>query len=131
MDRFIGRRDVRDTLELHPLGGDPYYLGVFLVGAYQESLGDFHNLFGKTHTLMVESVEGGRYRIEHVEPGDTVREVLRVVGHRKDSLLRRMRSLCEDALSRGAISRQESRDILRFYEQGLEGYTYLEREPPE
>ena len=131
VDRFIGRRDVRDTLELHPLGGDPYYLGVFLVGAYQESLGDFHNLFGKTHTLMVESVEGGRYRIEHVEPGDTVREVLRVVGHRKDSLLRRMRSLCEDALSRGAISRQESRDILRFYEQGLEGYTYLEREPPE
>ncbi|RMG21670.1 MAG: biosynthetic arginine decarboxylase [Deltaproteobacteria bacterium] len=128
IDRFIDRRDVKAVLPLHPLTGDPYYLGVFLVGAYQESLGDRHNLFGKVNTVLVEPGENGTYRIEQVDTGETVAEVLRGAGHRREDLLARMRRACEDALAQQAISRQDSREILRFYEQGLAGYTYLERE---
>ncbi len=128
IDRFIDRRDVKDVLELHSLGDDPYYLGVFLVGAYQESLGDLHNLFGNTNTVLVSMASGGGYRIEHVEPGDTVNDVLHYTGHTRAELIARMRHLCEASLRAGRISLEDSREVLRFYEAGLAGYTYLERE---
>ncbi len=128
IDRFIDRRDVRDVLELHPLKDDPYYLGVFLVGAYQESLGDLHNLFGNTNVVLVSVATGGGYRIEHVEPGDTVTDVLHYAGHTRAELVARVRHLCEASLRSGRISLEDSREILRFYEAGLAGYTYLERE---
>jgi len=129
IDHFIDRRDVKDVLELHPLRKDePYYLGIFLVGAYQEILGDLHNLFGDTNDVQVSLAPGGGYQIEHVEPGDTVAEVLKYVCYKKDDLVARVRRATEAALRSGKITLEESRRMLRAYEEGLAGYTYLERD---
>ena len=128
LDRFIGRRDVKDVLELHPLNGESYYLGIFLVGAYQEILGDLHNLFGDTNDVQVKIAEGGGYLIESVNPGNTVSEVLSYVSYSKDELVSRVRRSVENALRAGRITLAESRHLLRAYEEGLAGYTYLERE---
>ncbi len=126
VDRFIDLRDVKDVLELHPLGDDPYYLGVFLVGAYQEILGDLHNLFGDTNAVHVGQDEDGSYRIDHVLEGDTVTEVLGYVGYHRGELVTRVRLACEQALRRGDLTLKESRRLLRAFRHGLDGYTYLE-----
>jgi arginine decarboxylase len=128
IDRFIDRRDVRDVLELHALNGKDYYLGIFLVGAYQEILGDLHNLFGDTNDVQVRLGDNGEYFIEHVQAGDTVTEVLHYVSYKRDDLLDRMRRAAEAALRAGRMSIEETRHLLRSYEAGLAGYTYLERE---
>jgi arginine decarboxylase len=127
IDNFIDRRDVKHVLELHPVNGEDYYLGIFLVGAYQEILGDLHNLFGDTNTLHVTLVPGGGYHIDHVVAGDTVTEVLKYVCYDRDDLVARVRRMTEFALRAGKISLEDSRRLLRMYEEGLSGYTYLER----
>lgn len=129
VDQFIDRRDVKSVLELHPLvDGQAYYLGVFLVGAYQEILGDLHNLFGDTNTVLVSGNELGGYRIDHVVKGDSVSEVLRYVRYDRDDLIARVRRATELALREQRITLEQSRNLLRMYEDGLSGYTYLERE---
>jgi arginine decarboxylase len=129
IDHFIDRRDVKDVLELHPLKKDEhYYLGIFLVGAYQEILGDLHNLFGDTNDVQVSLAPGGGYLIERVDPGDTVTEVLKYVSYNKEDLVARLRRSTETALRQGKLTLDESRRMLRAYEEGLSGYTYLERE---
>ncbi len=128
IDHFIDKRDVKDVLELHPLNEEPYYLGIFLVGAYQEILGDLHNLFGDTNDVQVTINSTGGYFIEHVLPGDTVNEVLSYVAYNKDDLVMRLRRSVESALRDGRMSLEESKVLLRTYEAGLSGYTYLERE---
>jgi arginine decarboxylase len=128
IDRFIDRRDVRDVLELHPLNGKEYYLGIFLVGAYQEILGDLHNLFGDTNDVQVSIGDNGGYFIDKVQQGDTVTEVLRYVSYTRDNLVERLRRAAEAALRAGRMTLEESRYLLRAYEEGLAGYTYLERE---
>jgi arginine decarboxylase len=128
IDHFIDRRDVKPVLELHPLTGEDYYIGIFMVGAYQEILGDLHNLFGDTNTVHVVSAPGGGYHIEHVIPGDTVTDVLKYVGHSREDLTARIRRAAEIALRNRRMTLDESRALLRLYEQGLSGYTYLERE---
>jgi arginine decarboxylase len=126
IDQFIDLRDVRNTLELHPYDGEPYYLGAFLLGAYQEILGDLHNLFGDTNAVHVSLDEDGEISLDSVIKGDTVREVLAYVQYSADELIARMRKDVERAVRQGRISLNESRQLLRFYESGLEGYTYLE-----
>jgi arginine decarboxylase len=126
IDRFVDLRDVRNTLELHPFNGEPYYLGAFLLGAYQEILGDLHNLFGDTNAVHVSLDEDGEVMVDDVIKGDTVREVLAYVQYSADELLGRMRREVERAVRNGKISLNDSRQLLRFYETGLEGYTYLE-----
>jgi arginine decarboxylase len=128
IDHFIDRREVKDVLELHALNNDDYYLGIFLVGAYQEILGDLHNLFGDTHAVGVSMGPNGGYQIEHVVEGDTVTEVLNYVSYNKDDMVARVRRATEQALRAGRLTLDESRQLLRMYEQGLSGYTYLERE---
>jgi arginine decarboxylase len=128
IEKFIDKREVKDDLELHALNDDEYYLGIFLVGAYQEILGDLHNLFGDTHTVQVSLAPGGGYLIDRVVEGDNVTEVLNYVAYNKDDLVAKMRALTERALRDGKINFDESRQILRVYEAGLAGYTYLERE---
>jgi arginine decarboxylase len=127
IDHFIDRRDVKHVLELHPVTGEDYYLGVFLVGAYQEILGDLHNLFGDTNTLHVSLSPDGGYQIEHVVAGDTVTEVLKYVCYDRDDLVARVRRATEAALRANRITLEDSRRLLRMYEEGLAGYTYLER----
>jgi arginine decarboxylase len=127
IDQFIDLRDVRSTLELHPVvDGQPYFLGAFLLGAYQEILGDLHNLFGDTNAVHVSLGEDGLPHLDAVIKGDTVREVLNYVQYSTDELMVLMRKDVEKAVRAGKISLEESRQLLRFYETGLEGYTYLE-----
>jgi len=126
LDQFIDRRDVKRTLALHPFTGDPYYLGVFLVGAYQEILGDLHNLFGDTHAVHVSLDGAGSVVLESVIKGDTVREVLDYVEFDADLLVRKLRDSVEAAVRDGRMDYEESGRMLRFYEDGLHGYTYLE-----
>ncbi len=128
IEHFIDKREVKDQLELHPLNDDEYYIGIFLVGAYQEILGDLHNLFGDTHAVQVSLAPGGGYLIDHVVEGNSVTEVLDYVSYNKDDLIAKMRRNTEQALRQGKITLDESRQILRVYELGLAGYTYLERE---
>ncbi|MEX1130056.1 MAG: biosynthetic arginine decarboxylase [Vicinamibacterales bacterium] len=130
IDQFIDRRDVKRTLPLHTVNGDPYYLGVFLVGAYQEILGDLHNLFGDTHAVHVSLDDRGSVVLDHVIKGDTVRQVLDYVEFDAESLVRKLRHDVELAVREGRITYEESGHLLEFYEEGLNGYTYLE-EPRE
>ena len=126
VDQFIDRRDVKRTLPLHQFNGDPYMLGVFLVGAYQEILGDLHNLFGDTHAVHVRLDGDGNVRLEALIKGDTVGEVLDYVEFDAETLMHRMRIAAESAVREGRIDLEQSGRILRFYEDGLHGYTYLE-----
>ncbi len=127
IEHFIDRRDVKDVLELHGVNGEDYHIGIFLVGAYQEILGDLHNLFGDTNDVQVSLGESG-YVIDHVEPGDTVTEVLKYVSYSKEDLVAKLRRSTELALRTGKLTLEESRYLLRSYEEGLAGYTYLERD---
>jgi arginine decarboxylase len=126
IDQFIDRRDVRRTLPLHTANGEPYYLGVFLVGAYQEILGDLHNLFGDTHAVHVSLDDRGSVVLDAVIKGDTVKEVLDYVEFDAAELVRKLRNDVELAVREGLINYEESGKLLQFYEDNLHGYTYLE-----
>jgi arginine decarboxylase len=126
IDQFIDRRDVKRTLPLHTVNGEPYYLGVFLVGAYQEILGDLHNLFGDTHAVHVSLDDRGNVVLDHVIKGDTVKEVLDYVEFDPEMLVRKLRQDVELAVRENRITFEESGRLLEFYEDGLHGYTYLE-----
>jgi len=127
IDRFIDLHDVKDVLELHPLNGEDYVLGVFMTGAYQEILGDMHNLFGDTNAVHVRVDSGGGYVIEHVVKGDTIKEVLAFVQYTSSDLTNRLRHTVEQAVRAGLISFEESGHFIEKYERELEGYTYLTR----
>ncbi len=127
IDAFVDLRDVKSTLELHPLKPDaPYYLGVFLIGAYQEILGDLHNLLGDTNTIHVSLDAEGQVAITDVIKGDTVDDVLGYVHYDTKELVSNMRSMVESAVRNKKITIQESAQLMDFYERGLAGYTYLE-----
>ena len=129
IDRFINLRDVSRTLELHDVRpGEPYYLGFFLIGAYQEILGDMHNLFGDTHIVHVDLDELGRPKLRHVVRGDRVQDVLTYVEYFEQDLLRDLRRNIERSLDRGLLTFEESALIWRRFEEALQSYTYLSRE---
>jgi arginine decarboxylase len=129
IDRFIDLRDVKRTLELHALRpGEPYYLGFFLIGAYQEILGDMHNLFGDPNIVHVDLDEQGRPRLTHVVRGDRIQEVLSYVEYFEQDLLARLRRHIERSLEEGQMTFEESALLQRRYESGLASYTYLARE---
>ena len=125
LDEFIDLRDVKGTLELHPFKDEPYYLGIFLVGAYQEILGDLHNLFGDTNIVHVSIYENGDYEVDEVVSGDAITDVLRYVDYQPEELVRRMRRVVEHALKDGRISLDDSRQLIQRYRDGLAAYTYL------
>ncbi|MBX7168678.1 MAG: biosynthetic arginine decarboxylase [Pirellulales bacterium] len=126
IDQFIDRRDVKRVLPLHSFNGEPYYLGAFLIGAYQEILGDLHNLFGDTNAVHVTVNDAGECVLEAVIKGDTVREVLDYVEFDSNQLVRQLRTDVELAVREGRIDFQQAGQFLKFYEEGLGGYTYLE-----
>jgi arginine decarboxylase len=129
IDSFIDQRDVKKVLELHskPQTED-YYLGIFLVGAYQEILGDMHNLFGDTNTVHVSIGPDGGYFLEEVVAGDTISDVLRYVDYAPDELVKSLRKNVERALREGRITLDESRQLIQVYCDGLNGYTYLQKD---
>lgn len=123
---FVTNRNISHVLPLHPLKkGEPYYLGVFLVGAYQEILGDLHNLFGDTNAVHI-SVKNGKYSIDQVIDGETVDEVLDYVQYNPKKLVRQLETWVTKSVKLGKISLEEGKEFLNNYRSGLYGYTYLE-----
>jgi len=119
--------EVKKTLRVHPFkeGDAPYYLGVFLTGAYQEILGDLHNLFGDTDAVHISITDSG-YTVDHYIPGDTVTEVLTYVQYGRAEMVDQVRQFTEESILNGNISKQEAKALIKHYEEGLSGYTYLE-----
>ena len=125
---FISSHGFSNALPIHPIkNGESYYLGVFLVGAYQEILGDMHNLFGDTNTVHV-SVHKDGYEIEQVIDGETVAEVLDYVQYNPKKLVRNVETWVTRSMKSGKITPEEGREFLSNYRSGLYGYTYLEKD---
>ena len=123
---FISTRNVAHYLPVHSLKKtEPYYLAVFLVGAYQEILGDMHNLFGDTNAVHVSVNEKG-YNIEQIIDGETVAEVLDYVQYNPKKLVRTLETWVTKSVKEGKISLEEGKEFLSHYRSGLYGYTYLE-----
>ncbi|MEK0181556.1 MAG: biosynthetic arginine decarboxylase [Oscillatoriales cyanobacterium] len=126
IDQFIDLRDVKSVLELHPMKpGQPYYLALFLGGAYQEIMGNLHNLFGDANAVHIQLTPSG-YHIEHVVKGDTMKEVLSYVQYDAESLVESIRRQTEEALQQNKITLSESQLLLQNYERSLSQYTYLQ-----
>ncbi len=124
---FISAQGTASSLPVHPLRpGEPYYIGVFLVGAYQEILGDMHNLFGDTNAVHI-SVYKDRYEIEQIIEGETVDEVLDYVQYNPKKLVRNLEAWVTASMKAGTITPEEGRDFISTYRAGLFGYTYLEK----
>ncbi|MFA6046592.1 MAG: arginine decarboxylase, partial [Phycisphaerales bacterium] len=134
VDHFVDKRIDKKALELHEvrelpgeaIGVEPYYLGVFLLGAYQEILGDLHNLLGDTHAVHISLDDRGAWEIDEVIEGDTVEEVLQYVQYDVEDLKRAMRLDIEAACRQQRLTLAEGKSLLKYYDDGLEGYTYLE-----
>ena len=123
---FVTNRHLSHILPVHTIKkNDPYYLGVFLVGAYQEILGDMHNLFGDTNAVHI-SVKDGKYNIDHIFDGETVEEVLSYVQYNPKKLVRQLEIWVTKSVKAGKISLEEGKEFLSNYRSGLYGYTYLE-----
>jgi len=133
IDKFIDLRDVKSVLELHPLQAkpdaetytpQPYYLAIFLTGAYQEIMGNLHNLFGDSNAVHISLTPNG-YKIEHIVKGDTINEVLAYMQYDSEDLVENIRQQTEHALQEKRITLEESQLLMRNYEQSLRGYTYF------
>jgi arginine decarboxylase len=128
IDKFAHGSALHSTLPLHEkihVNGEDYMLGVFLVGAYQETLGDLHNLLGDTNVVSI-SLENGKLKYRNELDGDTVAEVLSYVEYDPKDLVTRFRSLAESAVVSKRITPIERKEIMEAYEAGMRGYTYFE-----
>ncbi len=128
IDRFIENEEVDETLALHPLiPGQPYYLGVFLTGAYQDIMGDMHNLFGRVNEVHVyaDDDDPEDFYLETVIPGDTVEKVLARVQYEPPDLIKRLKSALEQKVRDGSLKPKEGVGLIDFFEQVMKGYTYL------
>ena len=127
IDRFVSPRDAKRTLELHDrCAGEDYYLAAFLVGAYQETLGDLHNLFGDTHVVHIRLHDEGGWWIEEIVKGDTANQRARVHGVRRRRAGAGAGARLRARGARGRMTVAESQALKRFYENELDGYAYLE-----
>lgn len=128
IDHFIDPQGMKRMLDLHPLQeGEEYYLGVFLVGAYQETLGDLHNLMGDTNVVSIRAQDDGSYEYVREIRGDSVSDVLGYVEYEPRKILEDLRKSAERAVREGRISPSERYAILQSFEDGMRGYTYFER----
>jgi arginine decarboxylase len=129
ISKFIDIKDVRETLPLHSLrDGEPYYIGIFLIGAYQDIMGDLHNLFGRSTEIhcFLDPTEPGGYYIEEVIPGSTVTQVLGDVQYHESELIKSMKEQVERAVKEGRLKPSEGVKLLDDYEAGMKEYTYLD-----
>ena len=126
IERFIDLKDVKKFVQFHEVKPEqPYFFAVFLVGAYQEILGDLHNLFGDTNAVHVDLDRDGKLEFNHVVEGDTVREVLSYVEFDAPDLLERLRVSIEKALAAGKLSNEQSAKLQKRFKESLDNYTYL------
>lgn len=128
IDRFVEDGEIQRVLPLHELrDGEPYYLGAFLVGAYQETLGDLHNLLGDTHVVSVYIHEDGTYDFVNEVEGDSVQDVLSYVEYQPQNLVASFRETAERAVRTGTITAAERQRLVSMFEAGMRGYTYYEQ----
>ena len=129
IDRFIGEHEPSSTLPLHPLKvGEEYYLGVFLVGAYQETLGDLHNLFGDTNVVSVRINSDESFDFVKEIHGDTIADVLSYVEYQPKEMEKRYRNTAEQAVKDGRITARERQKMIKTFSASMQGYTYYEKE---
>lgn len=127
IDKFIGLYDIKRSLMLHQLKEDEaYIMGVFLVGAYQETLGDLHNLFGDTHVISITIDEDGEIQLTKEISGDSVSDVLSYVEYEPQSMLEQIRTLAEQGVKEKRLSPKQRKGIMSAFEEGMRGYTYFE-----
>lgn len=128
IDRFVDLKDIKESLEVHPLKpGEPYYLGVLLIGAYQDVMGDYHNLFGAVNEAHICVEPDGKYTVRTLQRGDTVRQVAQIFGHDPDALGRYVEGLVEIMVREGRMEESVAHRIAQRYRHELSRYTYLDR----
>ena len=125
VDKFVDLKDIKDALEVHALGKDPYYLAIALTGAYQDVMGDMHNLFGAAHEAQIVVDEAGKSHIQHVRRGNSVGEILQVFGYQPKDLEAALKSRLEERVRQGLVSDKDARRILSDYGGQFDKYPYL------
>ncbi|MGC6512640.1 MAG: biosynthetic arginine decarboxylase [Parvibaculales bacterium] len=127
IDRFVLGSGISKTLPVHePDDADDYYLCVFFIGAYQETLGDLHNLFGDTNVVTIELDGNGGFELVHELEGDTVEQVLSYVEYDPKQMIDDFKKIAEKGVKRGKITASDRRDIIRDFKESIQGYTYYE-----
>ena len=129
VDQFIDKKSVRSSLPLHALTtGEPYYLGFFLMGAYQDIMGDLHNLFGRVNEVHVflDETEPGGYYLEKIIRGNTISSVLAWIQYSASDLEKKIKDQIDVGVREGKIKPREGVDLQNFYERTLHGYTYVD-----
>ena len=125
VDNFIDLRDIKESLELHQLNGAPYYLGVFFTGAYQDVMGDYHNLFGNVHDVSVIIDDAGQFHLQKLIPGHKIKDVLGVFGYEQEELVAAFHKQVSDGASQAGIGPEWADQLLQEYQAALGSYTYL------
>lgn len=124
---YVGEDGLESSLALHQLNpGEPYYIGIFLIGAYQETLGELHNLFGDTHAVLIDIVGDGEYRVRRLLKGDTIFDVMGYVTYSRRELINNMREQIELAVASKKLDLNESAKLMSVFEDSMHGYTYFE-----
>lgn len=126
IDKFVDLKDVKEVLELHPFTGEPYYIAIFLVGAYQEVMGSFHNLFGQPNEAHVVIDTDGRYHIKKVVHGNRINDMIAYARYDKNQVLENFQRQARSRVATGKLSAETAEDLLKQYESDLNRYTYLE-----
>ncbi len=126
IDKFVDLKDVKDVLELHPFTGDPYYIAIFLVGAYQEVMGSYHNLFGQPNEAHVIIDTDGRYHIKKIVQGSRIGDMLNFARYDKTQALENFQRMTKARINAGSMTQEEADDLIRQYENDINRYTYLE-----
>jgi len=126
IDKFVDLKDVKDVLELHPFTGEPYYIAIFLVGAYQEVMGSFHNLFGQPNEAHVIIDTDGRYHIKKIVQGSRVGDMLNFARYDKAQVLENFQRMTRARINAGGMTQEEADELVRQYESDINRYTYLE-----
>ena len=128
INKFVLKDGVSNTLPLHEINDDEdYFLGVFYIGAYQETLGDLHNLFGDTNVATIKLKEKGRFQLLHEQEGDTISEVLTYVEYEPKNIINRFKHIVEDAVRSRDLSLSERKKITQSFKDSISGYTYFEK----
>jgi arginine decarboxylase len=128
VDRFVDLRDVKDALELHGLNGRPYYVAILMIGAYQDVLGDYHNLFGIVDEAHVVVGPGKKVRVTEMQAGDRARDVLRLFSYDPDAMIEAIESQARLAVREKRLTKPEAAEIVEEYRDALDAYTYLDFE---
>jgi arginine decarboxylase len=126
IDHFVDLKDVKEVLEMHPFNGQPYYLAIFLVGAYQEVMGSFHNLFGLPNEAHVVIDTDGRYHITKIVPGSRVGDMIAFARYDKAQALEHFREFAKARIAEGKLSPEAAQGVTEQYEADINRYTYLE-----